>query len=100
VSRAAVDVEGLEPGGMRVVTAGELQLLVCNVDGELFAFENRCPHQDYRLSDGRLRGHLIECSLHGGRFDVRDGCPTRAPTRESLVTYHVQIVDGRAEIEL
>ncbi len=89
---------------MRMVSTlhpvGDLELLVCNVDGELFAFQNCCPHQDSALNDARLQGHVIECSLHGGRFDVRDGCPTREPTTDRLVTYPVHLHDGRAEIEI
>ena len=96
----ALDVAELAPGATRVVEVGDVELLVCNVGGELFAFENRCPHQAWALSDGRLTGHLIECSLHGGRFDVRDGCPVRAPTRDSLVRYPVHVDGGHAEVEV
>ncbi len=84
-----------------MVRAGDDELLVCNVEGRIHAFRNRCPHQDFALSDARLRGHLIECSLHGGRFDVRDGRAVRAPTRASLVTYPVHPTpDGGFEVEL
>ena len=99
-ARVPLEVADLRPGSTQLVRVGDLELLVCNVDGELFAFQNRCPHQDFSLNDARLQGHVIECSLHGGRFDVRDGCPTRAPTTARLVTYPVHLHDGRAEIEI
>ena len=98
--RVVVDVSDLEAGRTRVVRAGDLELVVCRVDGAWYAFENRCPHQDFPLGDARLRGHVIECSLHGGRFDVRDGCPVRAPTRESLRLHAVHVRDGRVEVEI
>lgn len=100
MARVVLDVAELLPGGTRVVAAGDVELVVCNVEGELYAFENRCPHQDFGRGDARLRGHLIECSLHGGRFDVRDGCPARAPTRASLTTYPVYVEGGRIEVEV
>ena len=98
--RVALPVADLPPGSTRAVRVEGIEVIVCNVEGELFAFESRCPHQDFGLSDARLRGHVIECSLHGGRFDVRDGSPTRAPTTDRLVTFPVEIRDGRPEIEI
>ena len=41
-----------------------------------------------------LMGHEIECPLHQGRFDVRDGRALCSPLRENLVTYPVRIEDG------
>ena len=97
----ALAVADLPPGATRVVRVDGLELLVCNVEGEIYACENRCPHQDFALSDARLRGCFIECSLHGGRFDVRDGRPGRAPTRASLAIHRVYSTpDGGFEIEL
>lgn len=98
--RVPLPVADLLPGSTRVVRIGALELLVCNVEGELFALENRCPHQDFGLGDARLSGPVIECSLHGGRFDVRDGCPTRAPTTDRLTTYPVHVSDRGPEIEI
>ena len=96
-----LDVGPLPPGATRVLRIEGRDVLVCNVEGRLYACENRCPHQDFALDDARLRGCFIECSLHGGRFDVRDGRPGRAPTRASLVTFPVHATpDGGFEIEL
>jgi len=96
--RIEVDARGLEPGATRVIQADGCELLLCNVDGELFAFRNACPHQDVSLAEGRLRGPLLECPLHGGRFDVRDGRAVRAPTRKPLETYRVVRCGERVEI--
>lgn len=99
-ARATVDVAGLAPGETRAVEIAGRGVLLCNVDGEIFAVRNVCPHQAFRLDDARLRGAVIECSLHGGRFDVRDGCPVRAPTKNALVTYRVTRRGAQVEVEL
>jgi 3-phenylpropionate/trans-cinnamate dioxygenase ferredoxin subunit len=95
-----IDVAGLAPGQTRAVEMAGHGILLCNVEGEIFAVRNECPHQEFGLDDARLRGAVLECSLHGGRFDVRDGCPVRAPTRESLVTYRVERSGETAVIEI
>jgi 3-phenylpropionate/trans-cinnamate dioxygenase ferredoxin subunit len=48
-------------------------------DGEVFAIDDTCTHQDASLADGWLEGCEIECPLHQGKFDVRTGQPTCAP---------------------
>jgi nitrite reductase/ring-hydroxylating ferredoxin subunit len=98
--RATIDVAGLAPGRTLALEVGEHRILVCNVDGEFFAVRNVCPHQEFGLDNGRLRGSVIECSLHGGRFDVRTGRPVRAPTPNALKTYPTRTAGTQLEIEL
>ena len=64
----------LLPGEMNVAWDGDTAIAVFNLDGELYALEDRCSHEDFELSAGafdRVAGS-IECVLHGARFDVRD----------------------------
>ena len=35
---------------------------------------DRCPHRNFPLSDGRVRGGEIECPYHGWRFDGSGRC--------------------------
>lgn len=48
-------------------------IVIFNVDGQLYAIKNECPHAGAALCSGRLTGHLIQCPAHGLRFDVRTG---------------------------
>lgn len=34
-------------------------------------------HGNERMSEGRIKGTIIECAKHHGTFDVRDGFPIR-----------------------
>lgn len=70
------------------------------VGGALHATDNRCTHGAARLCDGFLEGHVIECPLHQGRFDVRDGQPLGEPLEAPLRTYPVRIERGRVQIGL
>jgi nitrite reductase/ring-hydroxylating ferredoxin subunit len=65
-------------------------VLVCRVEGQLHAVENRCPHAGAALDGGRLDGHVLECPLHGGRLDVRDGSPVEVPIRKPALRYAVR----------
>ena len=52
-----------------------------NVDGEVYAMDNLCPHRGAPLSDGRLDGATIVCPWHGWAFDVQKGALVMDPNR-------------------
>ena len=99
-SEVTIDVADLAPGQTRAVSAHGLELLVCHAEGRFYAIENRCPHAMVRLDAAVLSGCILECPVHGGRIDVRDGSPQRHPVRRPATTYPVREQDGRIEIEL
>ena len=69
-------------------------------EGEIYAIGDICTHEHVRLSDGWLDGDRIECPLHQGKFDIRDGRPTCQPVTEAVRTYPVKIENGRVFIDL
>jgi nitrite reductase/ring-hydroxylating ferredoxin subunit len=87
-------------GATRAFEAGGLSLLLCNAGGAWYAIENRCPHAAARLDDGPLRGSVLECAVHGGRLDVCDGRPLRAPIRRRVATYPVRQTPRGLEVAL
>jgi naphthalene 1,2-dioxygenase system ferredoxin subunit len=76
------------------------EIALYTVAGEVFATDNICTHGQARLCDGFLDGHEIECPLHQGKFDVRDGRPTCEPVTEGLRSYPVKIEGSRVYINL
>ena len=86
------DVIGLAVAGRDIALYG--------VGGEVFATDNICTHGHARLCDGFLEGREIECPLHQGKFDVRNGMPTCAPVTEPLRSYPVKIEGGRVWLAL
>nr|WP_243788446.1 bifunctional 3-phenylpropionate/cinnamic acid dioxygenase ferredoxin subunit [Saccharopolyspora gloriosae] len=65
-----------------------------NVDGELFAIDDTCTHQDASLSDGFLEGCAVECPLHAACFDLRTGRPSGPPAKKPVRTHQVSVDDG------
>ncbi|WP_069865829.1 non-heme iron oxygenase ferredoxin subunit [Pseudomonas citronellolis] len=64
------------------------------VDGEVFATDNICSHGHARLCDGFLEDGQIECPLHQGRFDIRNGKAMCEPLTEDIRAYPVRVEDG------
>jgi naphthalene 1,2-dioxygenase system ferredoxin subunit len=70
------------------------------VEGSVFATDNICTHGHARLCDGFLDGHEIECPLHQGKFDIRNGSATCAPATDALRCYPVRVERGRVLLQL
>ncbi len=81
------------------VTVAGRDVALYTVEGEVFATDNLCTHGNARLCDGFLEGHEIECPLHQGRFDVRDGRALCAPLTEALRSYPVRIEQGKVYLQ-
>ena len=101
----AVDVcalEELPPGTMKLVQAGSLYLGVYNVDGELYAIEDRCSHDDGPLVEGDWEPDeaVVVCPRHGSRFDIRTGRPLTLPAYEPVVTFPARVENGRVVVEV
>ncbi len=89
-----------EPGHTTVVRLHDHDLLVCNADGRLYVIADRCPHARSSLAGGALRGSVLECPLHGGTLDVRDGSPVGMPIRRPATCYPVRAQDGEWQVAL
>jgi 3-phenylpropionate/trans-cinnamate dioxygenase ferredoxin subunit len=89
-------LDALPPGTMKLVHAGLTSLGVYNVDGELFALEDRCSHDDGPLVEGDWEPDeaVAVCPRHGARFDIRTGRPLSLPAYEPVATYVVRVEDG------
>jgi Na+-transporting NADH:ubiquinone oxidoreductase subunit F len=68
--------------------------------GELYATDGLCTHGNVHLSRGLVKGNIIECSKHNGRFHLADGSPARVPICRGLVTYPIQERNGRVFINV
>ncbi|HPE62168.1 MAG: non-heme iron oxygenase ferredoxin subunit [Thiothrix sp.] len=97
----AGSINEIKPGKMkRVALENGQHILVCNVDGQFHAVDDRCTHEDASLYLGCLKGDRVQCSLHGGMFNVRTGEPAEEPAEIALKTWPVQIVDDRIMITI
>ncbi len=88
----------LAPGEHVVVEAGDVSVVVFNLDGEFYALEDMCSHEDARLSEGMVEDHEIVCPRHGASFCLRTGKALTPPAYESVEIYAVRIEDDMLQI--
>ena len=75
-------------------------ILICHVDDSFYAVTDMCTHEDASLYLGCLKGKEVECSLHGGRFNVITGQATAEPAEEPINTWPVKIENERLFIQI
>lgn len=81
-------------------SVGETKIGVYEVDGELHAIEDVCPHAYALLTQGFVEGCEIECSLHGATFDVRTGKHVRGEPCRDVKTYPVRLVGTDVQVQV
>ncbi len=69
----AAAVDDVWRGEMAGVIVGGARVLLVNVDGEIRAFADRCAHQAFPLSKGRLDGAVLTCAAHEWQYDATTG---------------------------
>jgi MocE subfamily Rieske [2Fe-2S] domain protein len=71
-----------------------------DADGKPYATDGLCTHGNAHLADGLVKGTLIECAKHNGRFDIRDGSPQRLPVCVGLKTYPARETNNMLLVDL
>jgi 3-phenylpropionate/trans-cinnamate dioxygenase ferredoxin subunit len=97
-----VDVAGandLGKGELKVVKAGERDVVLARVEHGHAAFDLKCTHDGAPLADGSLKGDAISCRC-GSQFDVMTGRVRHGPADRALRTYSVEERNGRVCVSL
>jgi naphthalene 1,2-dioxygenase system ferredoxin subunit len=87
----------LTKGEMTMEQIGDREIVLADVDGEVFAFDGICTHALGYLDQGELDGYQVLCPLHEGRFDVRTGQVVSGEPTEPIEVYATRI-DGETVV--
>lgn len=93
-------LDDLEPGTLLGVEAGDTRLCLANVDGEIYAVEDKCSHKDFPLSAGDVDDSAVTCAWHGARFDLSNGRALSLPAIKPVATFDVKVEDGAVYVAL
>src|ERR1700738_3617884 len=91
VANAVAKLSEIPPGTAKKVEVDGVEVLLCNVDGDMYAIEDVCTHDGGPLDQGELQGCKIMCPRHGATFDVTTGRALTLPAVVPLPTYDVRV---------
>jgi nitrite reductase/ring-hydroxylating ferredoxin subunit len=71
-----------------------------NVNGQLYAINNRCSHARGPLNEGTVDPHecTVVCPWHYGKFDLKTGEAVDGVVRKPVETYQVEVRDGMVRV--
>lgn len=75
-------------------------LLMVEVQGEVLAFESRCPHEGYPLKNAKLEKGTLTCPMHGYCYSIKTGALIQPETGNKLITFPVKVEDGTCFIKI
>jgi len=79
------------PDRIKRVVIGDTPIAVVNSEGQFYAVQDTCTHEETSLSEGEVFDGLIECPLHGARFDLGTGRVRSLPAVLPIETYEVKV---------
>lgn len=98
--RDVIAMDELEKDWVTRVNVGRRTIAVYDTPSGIYASLAQCTHAGADLCDGYFDDHVIECPLHQGAFDVRDGRPIAAPATRPMRVLDVRVQDGMVQIRI
>jgi 3-phenylpropionate/trans-cinnamate dioxygenase ferredoxin subunit len=95
---SVANVDEIAPGERLIVEIGRDWVVIFNVEGEFYALEDRCSHEDVPLSEGTLTDCVIECRKHGATFDITTGQHLSPPAVAPVKKFPVRVEDDTVQI--
>jgi 3-phenylpropionate/trans-cinnamate dioxygenase ferredoxin subunit len=99
----ACDLSDIPPNGRRgkVIETDHEEIAIVNIDGEILAFSNICPHENSPiLAAGFFDSDTctVACPLHGWLYDMRTG--ERLDSPGSIPVFSVKIDGDQIWVEV
>lgn len=107
-----------EDRGRKVIAQGDLEIGVFFVDGEFYAWENKCVHQGGPICQGRILNRVVEliaddktsqglawseedvhivCPWHGYEFNIKTGIHPGSKNAR-LRSFDVKVTNGEVHV--
>ena len=91
--------DDLWEGEMRGCVLSGKKILLIKLDGQVFAYDDRCEHLGLLLSEGRLERGILTCRGHHWQYDIRTGHGTN-PKTACLRRHVASVENGEIVVEV
>jgi 3-phenylpropionate/trans-cinnamate dioxygenase ferredoxin subunit len=94
-------VEELPVGALKGVVADHTEICIAHAeDGNFYAINDVCTHENFLLSGGELFDLQVECPQHGSRFNLKTGQVTGMPAVIPTKVYPVSVEGGEVFVDV
>lgn len=97
----AATLHDVPSGSMKTVMVKGKPIALANVDGQFFAVDDTCTHEQCSLgTEGFLDGSIITCGCHGSQFEVTTGKVLSLPAPTDVATYAVKVEGNNVFVKI
>ncbi|MEW6035106.1 MAG: FAD-dependent oxidoreductase [Candidatus Micrarchaeota archaeon] len=93
-------VNDVDEGVPFCAEAGGRKMALFRTAGGYFAIDNTCTHAGGSLCDGTQDEGVIQCPLHGARFEIKSGAVVGPPATKPIGTYRTRVSGRDIEVEV
>jgi nitrite reductase (NADH) small subunit len=97
--RICATVEAPKSGEAIEADAGGTAICLANLDGELSALDNWCPHRRGPLGQGWIDGASIVCPWHSWAFNLKTGI-SEPPVQERVAVFPVRVEEDDVLVQI
>jgi 3-phenylpropionate/trans-cinnamate dioxygenase ferredoxin subunit len=85
-------VDEVPVGALKGVIADHTEICLAHAeDGNFYAINDVCTHENFLLSGGEMFDLQVECPQHGSRFHLQTGAVTGMPAVIPTTVYPVTV---------
>jgi nitrite reductase/ring-hydroxylating ferredoxin subunit len=77
-------LDDVPSGRLKHIELDGKEIMIVNLDGKIYALNDRCSHTNAPLSMGHVQNSIITCPMHGARFDITTGKKISDPKMPSF----------------
>ncbi|MCH7612168.1 MAG: Rieske (2Fe-2S) protein [Candidatus Marinimicrobia bacterium] len=92
-------VDDLPERSSKIVMVQDTPVAVINAGGNIFAWDNRCPHRGASLGDGHITDTTVQCKFHLWEFDIKRECAV-ANDAIKIKSFPVEIIEGEIFVKI
>ena len=96
--RKIANINDVPAGNSKLVMVEDIPIALFNLNGQIHAWDNRCPHRGASLADGNISNSRIQCKFHLWEFDVETACSLANPALK-VKTFPVSVKNGEIFID-
>lgn len=90
-------INNIPEGKSIVVNAGENEIALYKIQGQIYALNNACPHMGGPLGEGDIENFCVTCPWHGWEFDIKTGTCITMPG-EDAERFDIEIINDEIYI--
>ncbi len=95
----AVSIDDLSVGERKMFRHYDKRIALFRTANDIYAIDNRCPHQGYALLQGDIKEETLTCAWHNWKFELDQG--GRASFGgEAVRSYPVKVRNGQVFVDI